>query len=682
MGNLTESQTWAAGVPYFEADAVLTGGPDCPDNIPIKALTNRTAFLKKQIDDAVSGALTVMYANRLKTARNIAMTGDGSWNVTFDGNGNVTAAMTLANTGVAAGTYKAITVDTKGRVTGGSNPTTLAGYGITDAQPLDSDLTALAALTTTGFYVNTGVGTVAARALTTGTGISISNGDAVAGNPVITNTGVTSIAGTANQVNVSAATGGITLSLPQAIHTAAKPSFAQVGLAADPVNALDAVTKQYVDNLAAGIEVKTSVRAATTANITLSGVQTVDGVAVVAGDRVLVKNQATASQNGIYIAAAGAWVRTADTDAWVELISAFVFVENGTANADTGWVCTVDQGGTLGTTGITWTQFAGAGTVTAGPGLSVSGNQVSLAAGSNGLALHNLASTGMVVRTGSGTLTARTLAAGAGISVSNGDGVAGNPTLALSASGVVAGTYQKLTVDAYGRVTAGTTLAPADIPALDWSKITSGTPTTLAGFGITDAVKGGQQLMTSSGQFVVPTGITRVCVTIAGGGGGGAGSISGAPYAAGGGGAGEVRYREWLAVTPGQTINVTIGAGGAGGAGSAAGGSYSTSNGASGGASSFGALLTASGGGGGRCQAGDSGGGSTIGALAADGQDGLGNGFMGGTGGGNILSPAVHARYNPGGVARGWGAGGGGGRASGYWQAGMSGAPGVCIVEW
>jgi phage-related tail fiber protein len=486
----------------------VKGGPGGMANLQATQLVERTAFLKKQIDDAVSGALKVMYASRLTTARTITMTGDGSWGVTFDGSGNATAAMTLTNSGVVAGTWPMTTVDSKGRVIAGralveadlpalswakitsGKPTTLAGYGITDAQPLDSDLTALAALTATGFYVNTGVGTVAARTLTAGAGISISNGDGVAANPVITNTGVTSIAGTANQVNVSAATGGITLSLPQAIHTAAKPSFAQVALAADPVNALDAATKQYVDNVAAGLEVKTSVRAASTANITLSGVQTVDGVALVAGDRVLVKNQSAASQNGIYLVSGGAWTRTTDADAWAELISAFVFVENGTANADTGWVCTVDQGGTLGTTSVSWTQFAGAGTVTAGTGLAVSGNQVSLAAGSNVLALHNLASTGMVVRTGAGTMAARTLTAGAGISVSNGDGFAGNPTFALSASGIAAGTYPKVTVDVYGRATGGAALAAADIPPLDWSKINSGLPTTLAGYGITDAGSG------------------------------------------------------------------------------------------------------------------------------------------------------------------------------------------------
>lgn len=119
MGYLNEVATWSASVPYFEADAILTGGPNCPDNIPIQALANRTAFLKKQIDDAVSGALTVMYANRLKTARTITMSGDGTWSVSFDGNGNVTSAMTLASTGVVAGTYPVVTVDAKGRATAG-----------------------------------------------------------------------------------------------------------------------------------------------------------------------------------------------------------------------------------------------------------------------------------------------------------------------------------------------------------------------------------------------------------------------------------------------------------------------------------------------------------------------------------------------------------------------------------
>lgn len=133
----------------------------------------------------------------------------------------------------------------------------------------------------------------------------------------------------------------------------------------DPTNPQDAATKNYVDNVIQGLDQKVSVRAATTANITLSGVQTVDGIALVANDRVLVKNQTTQAQNGIYLVTAGAWTRTTDGDTWNELSSAYVFVEQGTTNADTGWTCTIDAGGTLGTTNITWVQFSAAGQVTA-----------------------------------------------------------------------------------------------------------------------------------------------------------------------------------------------------------------------------------------------------------------------------------------------------------------------------
>jgi len=142
----------------------------------------------------------------------------------------------------------------------------------------------------------------------------------------------------------------------------------------DPTNPMDAATKQYVDNTSQGLDAKLSVKAASTANLTLSGTQTVDGVALVANDRILVKDQTTQSANGIYVVAAGAWTRTTDADTWNELVSAYVFVEQGTVQADSGWVCTVDQGGTLGTTNVTWSQFSGAGQITAGAGLTKTGN--------------------------------------------------------------------------------------------------------------------------------------------------------------------------------------------------------------------------------------------------------------------------------------------------------------------
>jgi hypothetical protein len=160
-------------------------------------------------------------------------------------------------------------------------------------------------------------------------------------------------------------------------------SFRIAGMA-DPITYDDAATKQYVDATAQGLDVKTSVKAATTANITLSGTQTIDGVALIANDRCLVKNQTTQSANGIYSVQSGAWTRVADMDAWTEVPGAFVFVEQGTVLSDTGWVCTADQGGTLGTTNITWSQFSGAGEYTWGAGLLATGNTVDVVAAASG----------------------------------------------------------------------------------------------------------------------------------------------------------------------------------------------------------------------------------------------------------------------------------------------------------
>lgn len=148
---------------------------------------------------------------------------------------------------------------------------------------------------------------------------------------------------------------------------------------ATPTLDTDAANKQYVDSVAQGLDAKQSVVAASTANITtLSGLLTIDGITLVAGDRVLVKNQTTQSQNGIYTASASAWTRAVDMSVWSEIPNAFTFVEGGSTQADTGWVCTSAQGGTLDTTAITWTQFSGAGTYTASTGLTLTGSAFSI----------------------------------------------------------------------------------------------------------------------------------------------------------------------------------------------------------------------------------------------------------------------------------------------------------------
>lgn len=131
-----------------------------------------------------------------------------------------------------------------------------------------------------------------------------------------------------------------------------------------PVNPNDLVNKSYVDNFINATSWKTSVLVSTTTNITLSGEQTIDGF-LTSASRVLVKNQTLSQNNGIYVSASGAWTRALDMDAWAEVPAAAVFVQEGTVNADLGFVCTSQPGGTLGTTPITFVQFSSAGAYSA-----------------------------------------------------------------------------------------------------------------------------------------------------------------------------------------------------------------------------------------------------------------------------------------------------------------------------
>jgi phage-related tail fiber protein len=276
--------------------------------------SDQTIAGTKTFSSAIAGSVTgnAGTATALATARNISMTGDGTWTVSFDGSGNVTAGMTLATVNANVGTYTKVTVNAKGLVTAAAQ----------------ASLTDLSAPTSAFSF----------------------------GNQNLTNL-------------------------------------------ADPVNAQDAATKSYVDSTAQGLDTKASCVVATTANLaSLSGLLTIDGVTVAAGDRVLVKNQTAQADNGIYVASASAWARSSDMNVWAEFPAAYTFIEQGTTQADTGWVCTVNQGGTLGTTPVTWTQFSGAGTYTAGTGLTLTGQTFSITntgvtAGSYGGASQTLSAT-------------------------------------------------------------------------------------------------------------------------------------------------------------------------------------------------------------------------------------------------------------------------------------------------
>ena len=382
------------------------------------------AFVGLTGDQAIAGAKTFSAtisgsidgnagtATKFAMARTFSITGDGSGSASFDGSANASIALTLANSGATAGTYGSatqvgqVTVDAKGRVTAASN--------VAITFPVTS---------------------VAGR---TGS-ITLSTSDVSEG----TNLYYTDARVRANRLDqLAAPTAALGLNNQRI-----------TGLA-DPTAAQDAATKNYVDLTVQGLDPKASVKAASTANIaSLSGTMTIDGVALVAGDRVLVKDQTTTSANGVYVVAAGAWARAVDLSTWDEHVSAYLFVEQGTVNADVGYLCTVDAGGTLGTTAISFVQFNGAGQVVAGNGLTKTGNTLDIGAGTGitvaadsvgltgqALALHNLATNGIIARTASGTVSGRTLTAGSSkIAVSNGDGVAGNPTVDVNEANLTLG---------------------------------------------------------------------------------------------------------------------------------------------------------------------------------------------------------------------------------------------------
>lgn len=199
---------------------------------------------------------------------------------------------------------------------------------------------------------------------------------------------------------------------------------------ADPTSPQDGATKAYVDSVAAGLDVKLSVKVATTTAGTLTtsfaAGQVVDGYTLVAGDRILIKNQAAGTENGIYVVTVGTPTRATDFNTSINVTpGAFTFVEQGTVNADNGFVLTTDGVITLGTTALVFGQFSGAGTYLAGNGLALTGSTFSVVGTANRIAVSGAgvdissAYVGQTSITTLGTVTTGTWT-GTAIAVANG----------------------------------------------------------------------------------------------------------------------------------------------------------------------------------------------------------------------------------------------------------------------
>lgn len=432
--NLDNASTTDKGIASFSSnDFTVTSGLVALKTSAVQDIVGA------MVSDNTEGGISVTYTNAGKLNFDVAnftltVTGDVDGAVTITDLANATLALTLDTVNANVGSFGSstsvpvLTVNGKGLVTGIStasistsftitgtsgsetfnNGETLAftgSNGITTAVTANTVTISAATATTTvkgiaSFDTNNFTVTSGAVALKTG---AISNNQLANSSVTVGSTSI-SLGGTAssisgiqqldvdnirvdgNEISSTDVNGNISLN-PNGTGSV-DVNDARITSLGTPTQASDAATKSYVDSVASGLEVKESVRATTVTSITLSGVQTIDDVALSVGDRVLVKNQSNAVQNGIYVVSNTGWTRAVDFNGVGQsgAVSggAFAFVEEGTTYGDTGWVLTNDGLVSIGSDSLTFTQFSGAGSISPGAGLSKTGDRLDVLVASDG----------------------------------------------------------------------------------------------------------------------------------------------------------------------------------------------------------------------------------------------------------------------------------------------------------
>lgn len=370
-----------------------TGGVEFPIGTtaqrPVSGLVNGT--LRYNTDLSIlegyvnSSWYTVTTAG---TSTPLVLSGDVS------GTGTTSAVTTtLATVNGNVGTFASVTVNGKGLVTAAaalSGDITTSG-SVSTLATVNSNVGTFASVTVNGKGLVTAATALSGDATTSGATITLATVNA---SPqadqfrkvTVNGKGLVTASSAVSSSDITTALGFTPVNKAgDTMNSAANLTFTGGGTVTGlptPTNGTDATNKNYVDAAVAGLSWKQAVRVATTVNGTLATAfangQTVDGVTLVTGDRILIKNQTTQTENGIYIVTAGTPTRSTDADTGAELVGATAFVDQGTTNASTGWTQTTDAPITIGTSNIVFVQFSGSGSYTAGTGLTLTGNQFSL----------------------------------------------------------------------------------------------------------------------------------------------------------------------------------------------------------------------------------------------------------------------------------------------------------------